>query len=661
MDKPNYKILVIDDNPMIHKDFRKIFTKNTHKRNRMDSLDELFLEEEEIVNPLGHIQIDSCYSGQEGLLLIQKSIDNNEPYSVAFVDIRMPPGWDGIETVSRIFDIEPNIQIIICSAYSDYSWENMLVEVQHKGRWLLLKKPIDITEVRQMTLALCEKWLLQLDMKGQIEKKTRLLREANKKLELQVKKLISAKEEIKYLAYYDTLTGLPNRFFFKEILEQSLLDTKRNNKFLSVFFLDLDDFKKINDTLGHTAGDLLLKQVSNRLSGFLRASDFVSYHNNNPQNFSMASARLGGDEFTIIIKNINKPEELRNVANRIINVIGDPPYLIENNEININTSIGISVYPRDGTDSVTLIKHADMAMYQAKEHGKNKFNFFDKSLHRIVVEKIMLEQGIRKGLEKKEFFLEYQPKVSISTNAIIGCEALLRWKHPEKGILLPIQFIPVAEESDLILKIDHWVLREACTQIRKWQDVTGFNDIITSINISARLFNDPDIVTIVSDAIQNTGIHANSLELEITESMLLNTGETTIKRLNDLRHLLNRGVKISVDDFGIGYSSLNYLGKLPLDTLKIDHSFVDRIGIDVNQTSIIKAIINLSHELKLNVIAEGVETQDQFAFLKKAGCDEIQGYILAKPMSAAKFIRFVKNWRKSGGQLSGKNNQSRDS
>ncbi|KTD66117.1 EAL domain-containing protein [Legionella spiritensis] len=661
MDKPNYKILVIDDNPMIHKDFRKIFTKNTHKRNRMDSLDELFLEEEEIVNPLGHIQIDSCYSGQEGLLLIQKSIDNNEPYSVAFVDIRMPPGWDGIETVSRIFDIEPNIQIIICSAYSDYSWENMLVEVQHKGRWLLLKKPIDITEVRQMTLALCEKWLLQLDMKGQIEKKTRLLREANKKLELQVKKLISAKEEIKYLAYYDTLTGLPNRFFFKEILEQSLLDTKRNNKFLSVFFLDLDDFKKINDTLGHTAGDLLLKQVSNRLSGFLRASDFVSHHNNNPQNFSMASARLGGDEFTIIIKNINKPEELRNVANRIINVIGDPPYLIENNEININTSIGISVYPRDGTDSVTLIKHADMAMYQAKEHGKNKFNFFDKYLHRIVVEKIMLEQGIRKGLEKKEFFLEYQPKVSISTNAIIGCEALLRWKHPEKGILLPIQFIPVAEESDLILKIDHWVLREACAQIRKWQDVTGFNDIITSINISARLFNDPDIVTIVSDAIQNTGIHANSLELEITESMLLNTGETTIKRLNDLRHLLNRGVKISVDDFGIGYSSLNYLGKLPLDTLKIDHSFVDRIGIDVNQTSIIKAIINLSHELKLNVIAEGVETQDQFAFLKKAGCDEIQGYILAKPMSAAKFIRFVKNWRKSGGQISGKNNQSRDS
>jgi len=356
------------------------------------------------------------------------------------------------------------------------------------------------------------------------------------------------------------------------------------------------------------------------------------------------SARLGGDEFTVIANHLHDTENLRKLAWRINNVITSKAYSISNNKIKISISIGISIYPKDGTDAGTIIKHANMAMYNAKQEGRNQIRFNDDKLNKLIIKRHLLEQDIHHALARQEFFLMYQPKVSLTLNKIIGCEALIRWNHANQGLLQPEQFIPLAEESNLIIDIDKWTLSEICQQNHKWSKLECFKNLTTSVNISSQLLKQADCINTIKEIISLNKIDPNKLEIEITESTLLNTDKYTLDKLHEIRSLLNKNIKIAIDDFGTGYSSLSYLANLPIDTLKIDHTFIQKLNSDNKSKKITQAIINLSHDLNLTVVAEGVETTEQFEFLKKSNCDQIQGYYIAKPLSANEFIKLVKNW-----------------
>ncbi|CAM4420713.1 EAL domain-containing protein [Paenibacillus alkaliterrae] len=422
-----------------------------------------------------------------------------------------------------------------------------------------------------------------------------------------------AEETIKHMAYHDALTGLPNRSLFYNRLSYAMLHAKIHNLMLAVMFVDLDRFKLINDTLGHSVGDFLLQAVAERLQNCLREVDTLS--------------RQGGDEFTVIIEKIAK-EEAAHVAQRILYSFSQP-FLIEGRELFITPSIGVSLYPADGHDIETLVKNADTAMYHAKEQGRNNYQFYTSDMNKMITKKMMLENALRKALERQEFTIFYQPQVSIQTNKMIGMEALIRWQHPEMGLISPTEFIPLAEETGLIVPIGEWVLRTVCSQNKAWQ-AAEYPPVRISVNLSARQFQQGNLADTLSRILQETRLEPQYLELEITESIIMQNIEKTIATLNELKLM---GVQISVDDFGTGFSSLSYLKHFPVDTLKIDQSFVWDINICPKDTAIVTTIINMAHNLQLKVIAEGVETQEQFTFLKQQQCDEVQGYLFSKPLS----------------------------
>ncbi len=374
-------------------------------------------------------------------------------------------------------------------------------------------------------------------------------------------------------------------------------------------FIDLDRFKNINDTLGHSIGDVLLQAVANRLIGCLRKGDSVS--------------RLGGDEFAIFLTGVTH-KEVGEIAQRIITSMSES-ITLDHIEIFITPSIGISMYPEDGDDIEALLKHADAAMYLAKEQGKNNYQFFSEELHQILAKKLQLERELRKALDEKQFTLHYQPKIQLQTGQIIGMEALIRWEHPDLGLIPPIQFIPIAEETGLIVPLGEWVMRTACQQIKVWQEA-GFTQLAVAVNISLRQFMQNNLIEMITSILEETGLSPQCLELEITESMALNV-DYTIRILNRLKGL---GISISIDDFGTGYSSLSYLSQFPIDRLKIDQSFVR--NLNPRNQAIIKTIIHMAHNMKIAVIAEGVETQEHVDFLKEQMCNEVQGYFYSKPL-----------------------------
>jgi len=422
-----------------------------------------------------------------------------------------------------------------------------------------------------------------------------------------------AEEMIKYMAYHDSLTQLPNRNLFNERLKQALANAERNKTNVAVLFIDLDRFKVINDSLGHAFGDLLLKSVSRRLQGCLRDHDTI--------------ARQGGDEFTVILHDCTE-ESAKNVAERMINELANP-FVLNNHEVTISPSIGISLYPSDGTNPDTLIRNADRAMYQAKDHGKNNYQFYEKDMEAQYTKRLKLENDLRKALARKEFVLYYQPQVDIHSHEVIGVEALIRWNHPENGFISPAEFIPLAEETGLIVPIGEWVLYTACLQNKAWQDA-GYTPMRMSVNLSARQFRQTDIDVLVDRVLKETGLDPKYLDLEITENMSMFDVDMTTETLQKLKRL---GVNISIDDFGTGYSSLNYLKRFPIDSLKIDQSFVHDIHSDTDDAAIVKAILAMAHSLDLKVVAEGVETERQLSFLKEQKCDQAQGYYFNRPLS----------------------------
>jgi diguanylate cyclase (GGDEF)-like protein/PAS domain S-box-containing protein len=450
---------------------------------------------------------------------------------------------------------------------------------------------------------------------------TAAIRDMSARKESEAYRVLAA--QMAHSAQHDILTGLPNRMLLSDRIAQAIVVSKRHGTKVAVLFLDLDGFKHVNDSLGHSIGDKLLQSVAKCLGNCVRTSDTVS--------------RLGGDEFVVLLSEVQQAEDVAISARRILAAVA-AVHLVDTYNLNITTSIGMSVYPDDGGDAETLIKNADTAMYQAKENGRQSYQFFEPAMNVRAVERQFIEEGLRRALERYEFALHYQPKINLKTGQITGAEALIRWTHPTRGPISPAKFIPIAEECGLILPIGAWVLREACNQVGAWADA-GLPAITMAVNVSVKEFRDQEFLERVFAILSETGMDPRNLELELSESALMKRVESTATILQNLRA---RGVKVAIDDFGTGYSSLSYLRDFPVDALKIDQSFVRQISTASDDTTIVKAVIGMARSLKLRVIAEGVETREEVAFLRAYRCEEAQGYFFSPPVLPQQFAKLLK-------------------
>lgn len=719
-----FRIIVIDDNPDIHDDFIKILT--TKAATDLDNLsNKLFGKKTEDLS-LPMFEITTAYQGQEGILLVEQAVKKNQPYSLAFVDIRMPPGLDGIETIKQLWEIDKDLQVVICTAYSDYSWEEMVEGLGKTDNLLILKKPFDHIAVRQLACALTKKWELLRSarnyttaLKEQVDDRTEslqkslslvkatlessndgilVLNEKGKIIDYNQKfismwgipqnivdemdehvvfnyiknnvidseeflakimelythtdsmSIINIKfvdgrivdcfshtqklndktvglvlnfhdstarakleEKLQYQAMHDSLTGLPNRIMLLDKIKQAIHTSDQNHTLTALMFLDLDRFKLINDSLSHAVGDELLQETSSRLHATMRIEDTL--------------ARLGGDEFVLVFTNISHEHHIQKMAEKIHNLFLEP-FSIAGRKVTVTASIGISIYPKNGTTVNALLSNADAAMYNAKKMGSNNFQFYTEEMNEDSLTKLDQESQLRNAIRKNELFLCYQPEYDILKNKIMAVEALIRWRHPEKGILLPIDFIPLAEETGLIVSIGEWVIRTACKQNKAWQN-QGLPPIRVAVNVVSQQLKQNNFVETVRNIIHEYDLDPKYLEIELTENVIISSIDI-MKTVTELKAL---GVVIAVDDFGTGYSSLSYLNKIPLDRLKIDGSFIKNIVNEEDDDVIIRTVIAMAHNLNLEVIAEGVETKNQLDFLKSNKCGEVQGFYYSEPLT----------------------------
>jgi diguanylate cyclase (GGDEF)-like protein/PAS domain S-box-containing protein len=437
-----------------------------------------------------------------------------------------------------------------------------------------------------------------------------------------------AQEKLNHLAYHDALTDLPNQVLFKDRLKQAIAYSRRSDQMHAVLLLNLDRFKTINDSLGYTAGDRLLQSVAQRLTSCVRESDTV--------------ARFGSDEFAILLTQISRPQDAANAARAIKEVL-DQAFIFDEQEVFISTSIGISLYPHDDRDTAGLLKNAGAALDRAKVEGGNRYEFYTAGGTTRALKQLVLESNLRGALERSEFVVQYQPQVTIPDFHLVGMEALVRWQHPSLGLLYPSEFVPLAEESGLIIALGEWVMRNACLQNKAWQDA-GLAPMRLSVNFSARQFQQPAFINAVAEILRETNLDPRWLELEITESSIMKEPDQAIEKLHELKLM---GIRVAVDDFGTGYSSLNYLKRFPIDTLKIDKTFVADVCKDPHDTAIVRAIITLGHALDLTVIAEGVETQEQLKYLSSLGCDVVQGFLFSKSLPAPVFEELLIEQRRA--------------
>ena len=436
-----------------------------------------------------------------------------------------------------------------------------------------------------------------------------------------------AEEQLMKLAHYDVLTSLPNRVLFYDRLKQAIAHAKRNHWVVGVMFIDVDRFKNVNDTMGHAVGDRLLQQVSERLKGTVRSGDTVG--------------RLGGDEFAVVLSNLGSAQDANLVAQKMMACFAEP-FRLEGTDVYVTASIGITLYPDDSTEQDILIRNADAAMYKAKEIGRDSYQFYTPEMNTRALESLGMESSLRRALDRGEYLLHYQPKVGIVNGEITGLEALIRWRHPDRGLVSPGEFMPVLEETGLIVQVGQWVLNAVCRQIKEWES-TGVQPVPVAVNLSARQFTSKDLGNTIKRILEEHQLDPALIELEITESSLMVNTEEAVRTLEYLSSL---GVSISIDDFGTGYSSLSYLKRFPLDSLKIDRSFIRDVTTDGDDATITRAVISMAHSLGLKVIAEGVETERQLAFLTEYGCDQIQGYFFSRPLPADDCSMWLREMRR---------------
>ncbi|MGO8760274.1 MAG: EAL domain-containing protein [Terracidiphilus sp.] len=617
-----YRILIVDDNESIHDDLKKILLPAKCDAEMLE--DEALLFGKTAPDKIA-FTIDSAFQGQEGLKKLQQATDAGEPYALAFVDVRMPPGWDGIETISRLWACDPELQVVICTAYSDYNWDEIQLNLGLSHNLVVLKKPFDPIEVKQLAHALTAKWDAANLARTQMEKLDRLVEERTSDLLETVKQLDQARKQAEVLSLEDPLTKLPNRRLFLRHLAQTLQIAKATPDYhCAVLFLDIDRFKIINDSLGHIAGDELLVEMAKRLRSSLREAG-CSFGKRD------LIARLGGDEFAILLDGVRNSDDAVRVSKRIRDVLS-APFDLRGRELFCTVSVGIVTSDSHYQEPESMMRDADAAMYRAKANGGGVHSLFDDSMHRVNIEKLHKESEVRQALDRKEFFLVYQPIVSLITGEVEGFEALLRWQSPTRGLVNPAEFIPLCEETGLIIALGKWVLEEACRQVSTWRQAfgSGFDKSI-SINISARQFLQSDLVDTVEQAMQAAVIDGSGIRLELTETVTMQDPRHAASILSQFQQL---GVRLSIDDFGTGYSSLDYLDRFSVDTLKIDQSFVRNMTTDRRKLNIVRTIVSLAHNLQMGVIAEGAETLDQVKLLISLGCDSAQGYFFSRPVKA---------------------------
>jgi len=754
----NRRIIVIDDNESVHQDFRKILADDTggDAQKSRQQLRAALLGPTASAPPSSIIfEVDTARQGQDGYDMIRDAVARNRPYALAFVDMRMPPGWDGVETIEHLWKVDRDLQVVICTAHSDYSWEEIVERIGGSDRLLLLKKPFDSAEVWQLACALTEKWRLAHQSRMQLQtledmvwERTSQLENANQQLRREIKErqlaeetaarighilddtlneiyifhaetlrflqvnrgaranlgytieelseltpldlipgnsaksfedlLVSgcrgdkekvefqtvhrrkngslypvevhlqrsrfgadpvfvaiilditerkaAEDILKHAATHDTLTGLPNRAVLVDRLDACIERCRRDPDFrFAVLFLDLDNFKLVNDSLGHNVGDRLLIQVAERLKACLRSLDAVVRLDQD------LAARIGGDEFVVLLDGIKSAGDAAHVTQRLLDHL-KTPVTLGKHEIVVNASIGIAVASRDYEHGHQVLRDADTAMYRAKAAGRGRFAIFDQAMHALACERLQLENDLRRALERDQFRLVYQPIVSLPSCEVVAVEALLRWQHETRGMIYPDEFIDVAEESNLIVPIGMWVLEHACRQLREWDGQSAAcSKLLLNVNLSRRQLLASGLVADIERVLRETGMPGNRLNLEITESAIITCPDLVTETLRDIKSF---GVGIHMDDFGTGYSSLSCLHRFPLDVVKIDRAFVAMVDTNHDYAAIIEAIITLARSLRMKVTVEGIENRGQLDKINEIGCQFAQGFLFAKPVDA---------------------------
>jgi diguanylate cyclase len=608
-----HRVLIIDDNPAIHSDYRKILAARTTAE--VSSAEAaLFGDSAQAGAPA--FDVDSAMQGREGVESVRRALAEGRPYSVAFVDMRMPPGWDGLETIERLWQVDANVQIVVCSAYADYDWLELLARLGHSDKLIIIKKPFEPIEILQAASALSCKWQNACALRRHVESLELVVTDRTKGLE-------AANRQLRHLASHDALTSLPNRLLLEDRINQAIAQATRQGHEFALLVVDLDRFKLINDSLGHRAGDDLLREVAQRLKAVVRAVD--------------TTARLGGDEFVILVDGPVTRDEAVDVGRRVITAM-EPAIRLLGIDVHISPSIGIAFYPADGVSLDTLLARSDAAMYSAKEHGRNNVQCYAAGMNTATHERVKVESDLHEALRSGQFELQYQPKVDTSSGRIISAEALIRWRHPRRGLLSPGEFISIAEESGLLDSIGEWVLFEACRQAKAWQR-EGLRPMRVAVNLAPSQFRLTNLLDQISQALQAAALDPQYLEIELTESAVMSDAESSIVILEAISRM---GVLVSVDDFGTGYSSMSYLRRFPIDKLKIDRCFVEEMTRRPEDASIVRAIISLAHSLHLKVIAEGVETPEQLELLNHLGCDQYQGFYFSPPLAPALFANLVR-------------------
>lgn len=725
----NRRILAIDDNESIHDDFKKILGASSKQKIASDSFSAFFGE---TIEPSDEqtFEIDTASQGKEGLKKVELSIAEERPYAMAFVDIRMPPGWDGVETVCRLWEVDPNLLIVICTAFNDYNWNEMSKQLGCMDRWLILKKPFDNVEVRQLASSLTEKWDLALKSELKLQELERTIGKANRQLtafrkavdaagivamidldgtilevnenfceisgyshdelvgqnhkivlsdhhpeeyfeelyetvrenniwrgeicnrakdgslywvDMTIVPMLDENEEtISYFtlrieindrkrlmgelhtqAYNDSLTGLPNRAAILNSIQEAI-ERGPDHQF-ALLFLDFDRFKLINDSLGHDMGDELLKKIAERLKQALRGTD------------ELIPARLGGDEFVVLLNGLTHLSDATVVAERLLKAFSEC-YELGSNTVYSTASIGVVTSEYQYQSASDMLRDADLAMYKAKASAHGSYLLFDRSMRESVQHQMRLESDLRNAITHNEFVVYYQPIVSLESGKMEGMEALIRWEHPEQGQVSPADFIPIAEETGLISAIGHWCLDEACRQFVEWKKSYPENGPqFLHVNISRKQLLDPGLTSTIEALITKHGIEPHTLHLEVTESLIMADQTLLIPILKEIRKL---GIKVDMDDFGTGHSSLSCLHEFPLDVLKIDRSFVMNARKVRDYAALLQAIITLADNLELKVVAEGISDAEQLILLQALGCEFGQGYYFSPPIPAEEIQTF---------------------
>ncbi|HLV67894.1 MAG TPA: EAL domain-containing protein [Polyangiaceae bacterium] len=625
-----FRVLVIDDARGIHEDIGKILGPAPARQARLEEMEETLLSATRRELTRARFRIDSAFQGEQGIACVERALAAGDPYALAFVDVLMPPGLDGIDALAQIWRIDPHLQAVICTAHTDHTWDEMVQKLGRTDRMIVLRKPFDSIEVLQVAHALAYKWALarqteqQLaELEQKVLERTQHLEAANAQLRREIQSRQKAENDLRHLAMHDVLTGMPNRILFRERLERAILRARRHEKPFALMLLDLDNFKDVNDVYGHAAGDELLCETARRLSACIRACDTV--------------ARLGGDEFVLLLEDLTDARDATLVAERVLEACS-AAIDIGGHRVRTPPSIGVATYPSHGADADTLLKSADLAMYDAKRAGRATYRLYAENMKLSTVQKLELRERLERALGNDEFRLWFQPLIDLGSGTIVGMEALLRWEDPVLGMIPPLHFIPAAEAFGLMIPIGQWVLRAACRQLAAW-DAVGLPELTMAVNVSPHQLRDDAFPEQVQQALLDTGLDPTRLELEITESAAMDDIERAAARLARLSHL---GVRVVIDDFGSGYSSLVRLKELPIDALKIDRMFVKHIVEDRRDAAIVMAIVAMAHSLGIQVVAEGIETEDQLDLLRKMpwehpfrpACQRAQGFLFGRPSPA---------------------------